>query len=178
MNKNKVVILGKNFIDVITKSVDKEDEENREVIKIIDKIHNSNIFSVYGENRKNIAMTISQVLKTTYEVFFEEQFKKLSNVNKKRIILLLKDNYLKKLFNKISNKNNRNQIEILKVDDFWNFIRTFYFKRKNNIKGIFLNPLILPWCRWTTLHIKLYNKIAWYISVCKILILICTVKVQ
>ena len=117
-NRNKIVILGKNFIDVITKS---KDEENREVINIIDKINNYNIFSVYGENRKNIAMTISQVLKTTYEVFFEEQFKKLSNVNKKRIILLLKDNYLKKLFNKISNKNNRNQIEILKVDDFWNF---------------------------------------------------------
>ena len=122
-NRNKIVILGKNFIDVITKS---KDEENREVINIIDKINNYNIFSVYGENRKNIAMTISQVLKTTYEVFFEEQFKKLSNVNKKRIILLLKDNYLKKLFNKISNKNNRNQIEILKVDDFWNFIRKKY----------------------------------------------------
>lgn len=117
----RVQILGNNFLDVKTIS-----EDNREVINIIDKNQKNNIFSVYGENRKNVSMTIYQVLKTSYEKFCKEQFKRFSIINQKRISLFLKDNYLKKLFNKISNKKNRNQIEILKLDEFWNFVRKKY----------------------------------------------------
>jgi len=34
------------------------------------------------------------------------------------------------------------------------------------------------WCRWTTSHFNFNSQHAWFICICKIWVLICTVKVQ
>ena len=117
----EITIDGKKIIKVQT-----HEEIKREIMRIVNKNNEAFIFSFHNEDRKSIIRKIHEVLTKKYEDILEDQYKNLSLINQRRITLLLTDNYLKKLFNKISNKNNRNQIEILKVDDFWNFIRKKY----------------------------------------------------
>ncbi len=116
----KITIEGKKIIKVQT-----HEEIKREIMRIVNKNNEGYIFSFHNEDRKNIMRIIYEVLTRKYEDFLEHQYKNLSLINQRRITLLLTDNYLKKLFNKISNKKT-NQIEILKLDDFWNFIKKKY----------------------------------------------------
>ena len=116
----KITIEGKKIIKVQT-----HEEIKREIMRIVNKNNEKYIFSFHNEDRRHIIRIIYEVLTRKYEDFLEHQYKNLSLINQRRITLLLTDNYLKKLFNKISNKKT-NQIEILKLDDFWNFIKKKY----------------------------------------------------
>jgi len=117
----KITIEGKKIIKVQT-----HEEIKREIMRIVNKNNEKYIFSFHNEDRRHIIRIIYEVLTRKYEDFLEHQYKNLSFINQRRITLLLTDNYLKKLFNKISNKKTSNQIKILKLDDFWNFIKKKY----------------------------------------------------
>ena len=116
----EITIDGKKIIKVQT-----HEEIKREIMRIVNKNNEAFIFSFHNEDRKSIIRKIHEVLTKKYEDILEDQYKNLSLINQRRITLLLTDNYLKKLFNKISNKKT-SQIEILKLDDFWSFVKKKY----------------------------------------------------
>lgn len=113
----KLSINGESIVEV-----DKAQNKDRELIYIKEKApDNEYIFSFKGEGNSKIRDLFYDILTFSIDEFYKQEFNMISSIEKKKLILLLHDDYLKFLFDEIVRKR-----EIIKLDDFWVLAKKFY----------------------------------------------------
>lgn len=99
----------------------KDSKDDRELLFIKQKNDSINVFAFRGPNNVQHREQVFDMLIMSPDQFYEHEFKSLSPIDKKRILLLIKDDYLKLLFDEIASKR-----EIIQLEDFWAFVKKMY----------------------------------------------------
>lgn len=99
----------------------KDSKDDRELLFIKQKNDLINVFAFRGTNNFQHREQLYDMLNMSPDQFYEHEFKWLSQIEKKRILLLIEDDYLKLLFEEITNRR-----EIIPLEDFWAFVSKMY----------------------------------------------------